>query len=89
MKDYYQGPDDNGGVHINSGIPNHAFYLAAIKIGGNAWDIAGQIWYEVLTTRLHAQSQFADVAAATRDVAKKYGTKATSAVNSAWKTVGL
>ena len=89
MKDYYQGSDDNGGVHINSGIPNHAFCLAAVKIGGNAWDIAGQIWYEVLTTRLHTQSQFADAAAATRDVAKKYGTKAASAVNSAWKTVGL
>jgi Zn-dependent metalloprotease len=23
----YTGPDDNGGVHTNSGIPNHAFYL--------------------------------------------------------------
>jgi Zn-dependent metalloprotease len=89
MKDYYQGSDDNGGVHINSGIPNHAFYLAAMKIGGNAWDITGQIWYEVLTTRLQAQSQFSDAATATRDVAKKYGKKAASAVNSAWKTVGL
>ena len=24
----FTGTDDNGGVHINSGIPNHAFYLA-------------------------------------------------------------
>lgn len=23
----YTGPDDNGGVHTNSGIPNHAYYL--------------------------------------------------------------
>lgn len=29
---------DNGGVHINSGIPNRAFYLAATKIGGYAWE---------------------------------------------------
>ena len=29
MDDYVQTRDDNGGVHINSGIPNHAFYLAA------------------------------------------------------------
>jgi Zn-dependent metalloprotease len=29
--------DDNGGVHINSGIPNKAFYLTAIGIGGFAW----------------------------------------------------
>jgi thermolysin len=24
----YRGTEDNGGVHVNSGIPNHAFYLA-------------------------------------------------------------
>ena len=40
---------DNGGVHINSGIPNHAFYLLATALGGNAWERAGQIWYDVLT----------------------------------------
>ena len=34
--------EDNGGVHINSGIPNRAFYLAATGIGGSAWDGAGQ-----------------------------------------------
>jgi hypothetical protein len=89
MRDYYDGEEDNGGVHINSGIPNHAFYLAAVKIGGHAWDVAGRIWYEVLTTRLHAQSQFADAAAETRDVAKKYGAAAATAVDEAWKAVGL
>lgn len=41
---------DQGGVHINSGIPNHAFYLAATKIGGYAWEGAGQIWYKALTS---------------------------------------
>ena len=41
---------DNGGVHINSGIPNRAFYLAATAIGGNSWEGAGRIWYDVLTT---------------------------------------
>ena len=34
MAGYVQTSTDNGGVHINSGIPNHAFYLAAIAIGG-------------------------------------------------------
>jgi Zn-dependent metalloprotease len=29
MNDLYTGSQDNGGVHINSGIPNHAFYLLA------------------------------------------------------------
>ena len=44
MKDYVKTSDDNGGVHINSGIPNRAFYLAAIELGGHSWDKAGQIW---------------------------------------------
>lgn len=35
--------EDNGGVHINSGIPNRAFYLTAIALGGNAWEKAGTI----------------------------------------------
>ncbi|MFE6868599.1 M4 family metallopeptidase [Kitasatospora sp. NPDC057692] len=34
---------DNGGVHINSGIPNRAFHLTATAIGGNAWERAGRI----------------------------------------------
>jgi Zn-dependent metalloprotease len=34
----YTGSADRGGVHINSGIPNHAFYLAAMEIGGRAWN---------------------------------------------------
>jgi Zn-dependent metalloprotease len=36
MDDYVETIQDNGGVHINSGIPNHAFYLAATEIGGFA-----------------------------------------------------
>ncbi len=39
---------DNGGVHINSGIPNHAFYQVATKLGGFAWEKAGRIWYDTL-----------------------------------------
>lgn len=89
MKAYYYGTDDNGGVHINSGIPNHAFYLAAMRIGGHAWDVTGHIWYEALTTRLHAQAQFADAASATRDVAKRHGKTVRAAVDHAWKAVGL
>jgi Zn-dependent metalloprotease len=41
MKDYVDTDYDNGGVHINSGIPNHAFYLTAMEIGrvfiGEEW----------------------------------------------------
>lgn len=33
-RDKFTGAADNGGVHINSGIPNHAFYLVATELGG-------------------------------------------------------
>ena len=49
MKDYVTTIEDNGGVHINSGIPNRAFYVTALEIGGFAWEKAGFIWYKTLT----------------------------------------
>ena len=62
MSGYDASPDDNGGVHVNSGIPNHAFYLAAVSIGGFAWEKAGRIWYVALTERLRKSSDFAAAA---------------------------
>lgn len=46
--DLYKGSNDNGGVHINSGIPNHAFYLFAMALGGNPWEKAGLIWFTTM-----------------------------------------
>jgi len=92
MKDYVKTTSDNGGVHINSGIPNHAFYLAAIEIGGNAWTKAGKIWYIGLRDRLRSRSNFAEAASATISVAKAlYGnrSKEMKAVRNAWKAVGV
>ncbi|MFB7476050.1 M4 family metallopeptidase [Kitasatospora sp. NPDC056184] len=83
---------DNGGVHINSGIPNRAFHLVATAIGGNAWERAGRIWYDAATGgKLSAEATFADFAELTATVAEDlYGTgKELDAVNSAWKTVGV
>jgi Zn-dependent metalloprotease len=49
-------------VHINSGIPNFSFYVAAYNMGGYAWEKAGRIWYSVLTDRSLAQNaKFVDV----------------------------
>lgn len=45
MRDYYSGQGDNQGVHINSGIPNKAFFLVAFDIGT---DKAMRIWYQAL-----------------------------------------
>ena len=59
MDDFVQTYEDNGGVHINSGIPNHAFYQVAINIGGFAWERAGRIWYDALRdSRLRPNSGF-------------------------------
>lgn len=91
MKNKYKGSADYGGVHINSGIPNHAFYLFARAVGGNAWNLPGAIWYEAMR-KLSSNSQFADMVATTDmiTVAKHGSNSAThKALTSAWKTVGL
>src|SRR5690242_1922321 len=51
MRDFVHTSADHGGVHINSGIPNHAFYLLAVALGGYAWEKAGRIWYETVRDR--------------------------------------
>lgn len=92
MDHYVKTSRDNGGVHINSGIPNHAFYLLATELGGNAWEKAGQIWYDVLTGgQLASGAQFTDFAKLTLAAAKaRYGDgDAVQAVTKAWSTVGV
>jgi len=93
MDDYVRTTDDNGGVHINSGIPNHAFYLAATAIGGNAWEQAGRIWYAALTgPGISADCDFAIFAGLTVDAARsEFGevSPEADAVESAWRQVGV
>ena len=57
MDDYVDTTDDNGGVHLNSGIPNRAFQLAAVAVGGSAAEGAGRIWYAALTGGLPPRSR--------------------------------
>ncbi|MFI1352868.1 M4 family metallopeptidase [Streptomyces sp. NPDC020898] len=92
MDDFVRTGRDNGGVHINSGIPNHAFYLAATTLGGNAWEKAGQVWYDVLTGgELHEQASFTDFATLTVAAAKTRFTEGEEfqAVLKAWEQVGV
>ncbi|MEU3370069.1 M4 family metallopeptidase [Streptomyces sp. NPDC006711] len=92
MDDYVRTSRDNGGVHINSGIPNHAFYLVATALGGNAWERAGKIWYATLTGgELHAEAQFADFARLSAKTARDlYGEgDEIQAVLKAWSQVGV
>jgi Zn-dependent metalloprotease len=96
MDGYVDLPDnndpnnDNGGVHINSGIPNHAFYLAATALGGFAWERVGRVWYVTLTDRLETGSKFPDAAEATVAVARElFGDEVERAVEGAWREVGV
>jgi len=84
--------NDNGGVHINSGIPNRAFYLVATTLGGNAWEKAGKIWYQTLTEELKPMSDFKAAANATIRVAGDLFGKESpehGAVRAAWEEVGV
>jgi Zn-dependent metalloprotease len=92
MKDYVNTVSDNGGVHINSGIPNHAFYVIAVNIGGYAWEKAGQIWYTTLKDKLSSSSDFQDCANKTYAAAAQlYGTGSLEqqAVQKGWAEVGI
>ncbi|NUQ85409.1 MAG: M4 family metallopeptidase [Anaerolineales bacterium] len=92
MKDYVNTVSDNGGVHINSGIPNRAFYITATELGGYAWEKAGQIWYVTLRDKLGTNSQFQDCANLTYAVAADLfgaGSLEQMAVKKGWAEVGI
>lgn len=95
MRKYVNLPDtddgDNGGVHINSGIPNKAFYLTAMGIGGFAWDAPGHIWYASLLAS-NQDTNFQEFADTTYlKAGQLYGAQSAEqqAVATAWKEVGL
>lgn len=92
MKDYVTTIEDNGGVHINSGIPNRAFYVTAVEIGGNAWEKAGKIWYKTLTDKLQSTANFQNAADLTFEAAGEiYGVGSLEqlAVQKGWLEVGI
>jgi Zn-dependent metalloprotease len=91
-KQLYKGTADNGGVHINSGIANRAFYIAATEIGGYAWEKAGKIWYIALRDRLRSRANFKRAANILVTVAGElYGQNSPeqAAVRKGWHTVGV
>jgi Zn-dependent metalloprotease len=106
MRDYRDMPDDGnpsndaGGVHINSGIPNHAFYLVATALGGSSWERAGPIWYATLLDRkLHDYANagranltncfpfFADLTC--NHALELFGSDVQATVRKAWVDVGV
>ncbi|MFJ6000778.1 M4 family metallopeptidase [Arthrobacter sp. NPDC092385] len=93
MADYVETTSDNGGVHINSGIPNHAFYRAATALGSPAWEGVGRIWYDaVLSGSIPPDCDFPTFAGATISAAQKRfgdGSREAGAVADAWAQVGV
>ncbi|MEQ6899696.1 M4 family metallopeptidase [Nocardioides sp. YIM 152588] len=90
--DRYTGNADNGGVHINSGIPNRVFFRVATELGDTL--VAARIWYHALNF-LKPKANFAHAAAQTAESARilvKAGAVhkgATQVVRGAWHEVGV
>lgn len=96
----YVGWSDNGGVHINSGIANKAFYLVAHggthhlggSVAGLGADPAERIWYKALTQYMTSSTNFAQAAKATFDAATALygaGSVETETVQTAWGLCGV
>jgi Zn-dependent metalloprotease len=94
MSGYTNDPDDNGGVHLNSGIPSHAFYLAANDLGGFAWEKVGQVWYSAMCNAelvpVNATfEQFKQATLSTSTTLFGPKDKVTQAIENGWKGVGV
>jgi len=100
----FTGSEDNGGVHINSGIPNHVFYLAVAGgtnrvsglsvpgVGLANIELIEKLFYRAFTLLMPANSTFATARAATIQAARDlYPTNAAvlNAVAQAWTAVGV
>ena len=100
----FTGADDNGGVHVNSGIPNQAFYLAiegganrtsgltVQGVGAGNREQIERVFYRAFTQMLPADATFAVARAATVQAARDLygaGSPAARAVEQAWTAVGV
>jgi hypothetical protein len=89
MSGYIKTTEDRGGVHMNSGIPNRAFALFAVDVGGNAWEEPGKIWYDA-RKNAGPNPSFAQFAYSTIESAKKLGfDDDVSKLEKAWEDVGV
>jgi Zn-dependent metalloprotease len=93
MKDFVVTAGDNGGVHINSGIPNKAFFEIASALGGHSWDRAGRILYATLGhEQLRRNADFRQFARLNHRVAGQLfgvGSTEAEAVANGWASVGV
>jgi thermolysin len=100
----FLGTSDNGGVHINSGIANQAFYLAVEGgtnrtsglsvqgVGGGNREQIEKVFYRAFTQMLPSNATFSIARAATIQAARDlYGANSAAerAVTQAWTAVGV
>ena len=89
MDAYVQTTKDNGGVHINSGIPNRAFAEFARSVGGYSWEQPGQIWFKA-RQEAGRNPSFAQFAQATINAAKELGYNSlVPKLQASWGAVGV
>jgi Zn-dependent metalloprotease len=89
MNQIYTGTQDNGGVHINSGITNHAFFLFATNAAVGK-DKAEQVYYKALRDYLTKNSKFIDCRVAVIQAANDlYGASVAAAAGAAFDAVGI
>ena len=92
MRDFVHTYQDNGGVHINSGIPNHAFYLSRRALRRQCMEKAGRIWYETLRDKslnCGESAAFARLTIANAGHCMAQNSAEQKAVSDAWNQVGV
>jgi len=95
VSEQFFGSEDNGGVHINSGIPNFAFFkfVTDDSFGSDINEraaIGGRIWYKALTQYLRSTSNFSDMRIAITQVAMEdFGATVATAAENAFEAVGI
>jgi Zn-dependent metalloprotease len=97
----YTGTADSGGVHINSGIGNKAFFLAVaggthhrsgVTVTGMGASDAARIWYRALTVYMTSSTNFSGARTATLNAATDlFGSSSTqwNRTATAWCAVGV
>lgn len=87
VNEQYKGNEDNGGVHLNSGIPNYAYYKFATAVGK---ETAEKVYYAALKDYMTKSSKFIDQRIAVVQAAKDlYGSNVASAAEAAFDAVGI
>ncbi len=91
----YKGVEDNGGVHVNSSIINHAFYKVCKQLSdfdeGKSWKAPLKLWFTLLKdSKIHPRSTFNEFAIALIDTSKEmYGDDISKKIALVFEEVGL